>query len=156
MRTTSTRKISDASPSGFVEQAAEQADARHGLGRGGSLHGGGGGFAHERRTFGLSQPCARSTTRLTTTTIDGGDNDEAHHQRDVTLAGGPDGDLAEAGDREDLLDDDRAAEQADELHREEESAGAGGVAEHVPVDDAGFRQSAAAEGTHVVLAAGRR
>ena len=53
-------------------------------------------------------------------------------------AGGGDGDLAEAGDGEDLLDDDRAAEQADELQGEHRERGAAGVAQHVLVDDAGL------------------
>ena len=66
--------------------------------------------------------------------------------------GGGDGDLAEAGDREDLLHDHRAAEQADELHGEDGERGAAGVAQHVLVDDAAGREPAAAEGAHVVLA----
>ena len=58
--------------------------------------------------------------------------------------------LAEPGNREDHLDDHRAAEQADELEAEHRQARTRGVAEHVLVDDPTFREATAAQGAHVV------
>ena len=66
------------------------------------------------------------------------------------------GQLAEPGKGEDLLDDDRATEEADELHREHRERGAAGVAQDVLVDDAVAAEATAAERAHVVAGESRR
>ena len=76
--------------------------------------------------------------------------------RDVARGGRRDGQLADAGEGEDLLDDDRAAEEADELHGEHRERRAAGVAQHVLVDDAVGAEPAAAERAHVVARQSRR
>src|SRR6185437_3917929 len=50
-------------------------------------------------------------------------NDKAHDQGHVTLGGRQDGDLAQARDAEDLLDDHGAAEEADERQGQDGQAG---------------------------------
>ena len=75
--------------------------------------------------------------------IDDDDDDGAATTTPITTGMSPwtsagDGELADPGEREDLLDDDRAAEQADELHGEDRERRAAGVAQHVLVDDARF------------------
>jgi hypothetical protein len=83
---------------------------------------------------------------------DGGGQHQPHHLWDVALAGGADGDLAQAGDGEDILDDHRAAEQADELQAQDGQGRAGRVAQHVLADHPGLRQAAAAQRPDVILA----
>ena len=80
----------------------------------------------------------------------------AHHHGDVALDAAWHGELAHPGEGEDLLDDDGAAEEADELHGEDREGGAAGVAQHVLVDDAVGVESAAAERADVVARHARR
>ncbi len=81
-----------------------------------------------------------------------GHDDQPHHHGYVPLSGRDDGDLSEAGDGEHLLDDDCAAEQANELNGQHRERGSGGVAEDVFEHDAIEGQPAAAQGANVVLA----
>src|SRR3954468_4156173 len=71
---------------------------------------------------------------------DGDGEDHALQHRVVAVHDGVDGELTDAGPREDLLGDDRAAEQHAELHAEHGDGGDQGVAKRMTDDDAGFAQ----------------
>ena len=102
------------------------------------------------RTFGLSAACARSMRRLTTTTMTAVTITTPMTTGMSPVARGLHGELADAREGEDLLDDDGAAEEADELHGEHGEGGPAGVAQHVLVDDAVHAEAAAAERADVV------
>ena len=107
--------------------------------------------AHEIRTFGLSQPRARSTSRFTMTTRTTVTIDNAEHQGNVALVGGRGRPFADAGQPEHLLDDDGATDQGDELQREHGQGSRSGVAQCMLEQHAAGRDAPAAQGPDVVL-----
>ena len=113
-----------------------------------------GGRGHDSRTFGLSHPCRRSTARLIRSTMTAVTTISPMTRGMIALDRRGDGGLPEAGEREHLLDHDRAAEHDDELDAQDAERGPGGVAEHVVVDHASVRDAACPQRPDVVEAQG--
>ena len=133
------------------ERAAQQpAEQVVGRGRGRGDVGGDFDGGHDSRTFGLSAACARSMRRLTTTAMIAVTMTMPMTMGMSPCRGRRDGERADAREGEDLLDDHRAADHADELHGEEGERGAAGVAQDVLVDDTVRAEAAAAERADVV------
>ena len=80
-----------------------------------------------------------------------GDDGHPHDDGDVALSGRGDQEGAGSGDREDLLQDDDTAEEADELQAEHGQTGGRGAAQHVLEHDLALSQPPAAERPDVVL-----
>ena len=76
---------------------------------------------------------------------------DPHDDGDVADSGRGDEEGADPGDREDLLQDDDTAEEADELQAEHGQTGGRGAAQHVLEHDLALSQPPAAERADVVL-----